>query len=107
MTISGFILHAQRSNNVCDSIIGFASCSSAQDGIPGNIEDMVCPQSSSANCHSKLLMYAAGIAVGGAVIGYFIGQKLAKNKARCNYSVKLNTDKVHFYKLKYTNYLVD
>ncbi|KAE9552376.1 hypothetical protein FO519_004421 [Halicephalobus sp. NKZ332] len=54
---------------------------------------MVCPNSA-GNCHNKLVLYAAGLVVGGVAIGYFIGQRVGKSRARCNHSVKLSTDKV-------------
>jgi len=76
-------------------IISFAqfTCCSSEGSLLDEVEaEMSCP--SSQNCHSKLILYATGIAIGGITIGYFIGQKVAKSRARCNYVIKLNTDKV-------------
>jgi CDGSH-type Zn-finger protein len=41
-----------------------------------------------------MVAYASGLLIGGAVIGYLIGTKLASRKARCNHKVKLDSDKV-------------
>lgn len=95
MTISGFFLHAQRdvSQSLYDILVQFACCSSKSSLLDEVDSEMTCP-SSAGSCHNKLVLYATGIAVGGIAIGYFIGQQVAKNRARCNYLVKLNTDKV-------------
>uniref|UniRef100_A0A7E4UZ21 CDGSH iron-sulfur domain-containing protein 2 homologue n=2 Tax=Panagrellus redivivus TaxID=6233 RepID=A0A7E4UZ21_PANRE len=94
MTISGFFLQINR--NSAD-LVSSASCSSVlQEAVASSSSEseMVCPHAAAPSCHGKLTLIAAGLLVGGAAIGYFIGQKLAKNKARCNHHVKLNTDKV-------------
>uniref|UniRef100_A0A7E4ZSB1 Transmembrane protein n=1 Tax=Panagrellus redivivus TaxID=6233 RepID=A0A7E4ZSB1_PANRE len=94
MTISGFFLQINR--NSAD-LVSSASCSSVlQEAVASSSSEseMVCPHAAAPSCHGKLTLIAAGLLVGGAAIGYFIGQKLAKNKARCNHHVKLNTDKL-------------
>lgn len=96
MSTSGFFLLSQRCDHswLYESLVKFASCLSVKNIFSDSKEvKMVCPNSST-NCHSKLILYAAGLVLGGATIGFFAGQYLAKRRARCNYIVKLSTDKV-------------
>ncbi|KAK0395851.1 hypothetical protein QR680_001463 [Steinernema hermaphroditum] len=57
---------------------------------------MVCAHSAGASstCHSKLIAYAVALAAGGAALGYLIGWKLGKKRARHNHVHKLSADKV-------------
>ncbi|KHN75505.1 CDGSH iron-sulfur domain-containing protein 1 [Toxocara canis] len=58
----------------------------------GSIARTSCP--ADANCHSKVALYAAGIVVGSALLGYYIGVQITKRMSRINTTVKLSTDKV-------------
>ncbi|VDK45597.1 unnamed protein product [Anisakis simplex] len=47
-----------------------------------------------ADCRSKVALYAAGVVLGSALIGYFIGVQVTKRRAKVNERIKLSTDKV-------------
>uniref|UniRef100_F1LBW3 CDGSH iron-sulfur domain-containing protein 1 n=1 Tax=Ascaris suum TaxID=6253 RepID=F1LBW3_ASCSU len=51
-----------------------------------------CP--TNTNCHSKVVIYAAGIVAGSVLLGYYIGVQITKRMSRINNEIKLSTDKV-------------
>ncbi|EYC16083.1 hypothetical protein Y032_0035g3140 [Ancylostoma ceylanicum] len=88
MTIGGFSFLSQISANSLHSQAAlFTSTDSSQV--------MACTAQQTTSCHSsKCFLYAAGLVLGGAALGYFIGYKIAMRKARVNTKVQLANDKV-------------
>ncbi|KAK0395853.1 hypothetical protein QR680_001463 [Steinernema hermaphroditum] len=74
----------------------WTSSGSSTSSPASNIIEMVCAHSAGASstCHSKLIAYAVALAAGGAALGYLIGWKLGKKRARHNHVHKLSADKV-------------
>uniref|UniRef100_A0A915AY65 CDGSH iron-sulfur domain-containing protein 2 homologue n=1 Tax=Parascaris univalens TaxID=6257 RepID=A0A915AY65_PARUN len=64
-------------------LFGFSKMAAAQ---------MDCP--TSASCHSKAVIYLAGIVAGSVLLGYYIGVQITKRMSRINHDIKLSTDKV-------------
>ncbi|KAI6174672.1 ZnF-CDGSH domain-containing protein [Aphelenchoides bicaudatus] len=94
MGLTGFLLLAARSTwtKLEDDVDYFFNQEPILDSVhSAHPVEMSCSHAGS-NCHAKLALYAAGLLVGGAAIGYLIGTKV--KKARCNNKIKLDSDKV-------------
>jgi CDGSH-type Zn-finger protein len=94
MTISGFALNFNRTITgplFIENLVQFASCSTKSALLDDS--KMTCDNASS-DCQSKMIMYGAGLIIGGVALGYFIGKTYGSKTSRCNRDIKLSTDKV-------------